>query len=323
MADFKRLGIEDVCRKLKNATYPVIITHCRPDADTIGSAVALAEIFSLMGKSAICICSDRLPPRLKFIDAKGVVKEDFTITTSNTIIAVDVAAPNQLGSFENTLSISMAIDHHAQGLPFSDNFICPEAAAAGEIIFSIAKRLLENRDIPQITRHMANALYAAISSDTGCFKYQNAAPATYRAAAELIELGAENDRINHLLFDCKDFRQLKAETVALDKTEFFGGGKIALSVITLKDREDAGIPESEFYESAIDVVRSVAGVEIAATLKETKKGEYRVSLRSMGRNVADIANKFGGGGHVRAAGCNIPAASVAEARAKLLAAIME
>lgn len=318
--EFRKLTQEEVCDKLKAATHPIIVMHCRPDGDTLGSAVALAKIFGAMGKRAICICADKIPSRLEFM-CDGYVFENYSITSSNTVITVDVAARNQLGGLAEGISPVLMIDHHASGTPFTDNFVVDTAAACGEIIFDIARTLTAKGIIGKIDESMADSLYAAISSDTGCFKYANTTPKTLRAAAKLLELGARGDEINHLLFDSKDIRQLKAEAIALENTEFFDNGHVAICTIPTKVREDAGI-DSEFFESAIDVVRSVRGVEIAATIKENIRGEFKTSLRSLKTDVASVAAAFGGGGHVRASGCSIPAENMDEAKSKLLALLI-
>ena len=319
--NYKLLSIEDACQRLLKATHPVIVMHCRPDGDTLGSAVALAKIFGKMNKRAICICADKLPKRLEFM-CDGFFTENYTITTTNTVIAVDIASPMQLGGLREGLNISLTIDHHDMNTPFSDNCTVPSAAACGEVIFEIAKRLIEMGKIDAIDADIAKSLYAAISSDTGCFKYSNVTPKTHRIAAELLEYGVKGDEINHKLFDCKDIKQLRAEAMALKNMELYENGRVAISTVTHKEKEEAGI-ESEYFETAIDIVRSVMGVEIAATIKENSKGKFKASIRSTSKNVAEIAAKLGGGGHIRAAGCMIEAESMDEAKDKLLSLILE
>lgn len=315
-ARYKSLDIATTCDRIEAAQHPVLIMHSRPDGDTLGSAVALAKIFGLMGKRAICICPDSLPKRLLFL-GEEFFTENYTITTTNTLITVDVASPTQMGGLSSAMPIYMMIDHHDVRLPIADSLVMADAAACGEIIFDIAKELIRRGKIDKITPSIADSLFAAISSDTGCFKYANVTPKTHRTAAELIECGAHADEINHLLFDSKDIKQLKAESIALNNLEVYEDGKIAITTVTHSEKENAGI-ESEYFETAIDIVRSLRGVEIAMTIKENSKGEYKVSLRSCGFNVAKIAEQFGGGGHVRASGCTITAESMDEAKKKLL-----
>ncbi len=313
---YKALDIKGACDRIETAQHPVLIMHSRPDGDTLGSAVALAKIFGIMGKRAICICPESLPKRLAFL-GEDFFTENYTITTTNTLITVDVASPTQMGGLSSAMPVYMMIDHHDIRVPVADSFVVPEAAACGELIFDIAKELIRRGKINKITESVADSLFAAISSDTGCFKYANVTPKTHRIAAELIECGAHADEINHLLFDSKDIKQLKAESIALNNLEVYDNGKLALTTITHAEKESAGI-ESEYFETAIDIVRSLRGVEIAMTIKENSKGEYKVSLRSCGFNVAKIAEQFGGGGHLRASGCTISAQSMEEAKKKLL-----
>jgi phosphoesterase RecJ-like protein len=169
-----------------------------------------------------------------------------------------------------------------------------------------------------MTKEIASPLYAAMSSDTGGFMYSSATPDTYRAAAQLMECGIDYSDINHKLFNSKSEKQIKAEGFVAEK--MIADGNISYAAITLADRECLGI-NAEDFETAIDVVRARIGTEIAFVLKEQEVGKYRVSLRSVGFNVADVAKEFSGGGHIRAAGCSVSADSAEAAAALIIKAI--
>jgi phosphoesterase RecJ-like protein len=169
---------------------------------------------------------------------------------------------------------------------------------------------------------LAYPLYAAISSDTGCFRYSNATPDTLRRSATLVETGIDTADINHKLFNSKTQRQIRAEGFVAEKIKTDFGGKLAYATVTRREREKLGFL-MEHLETAIDVVRSVENVEIAFVVKETDHGEYKASLRSLEENVADISLAFGGGGHVRAAGCTVRAKNINEAAEALIKVIGE
>ena len=171
-------------------------------------------------------------------------------------------------------------------------------------------RELISRGLLRLTPDIAYPLYAAMSSDTGGFLFSSTTADTYRAAAELVETGINHADINHRLFYSKSEEQIRAE--GFIAASLVSAGNISYAAITLADKERLDLSD-EHFETAIDVVRSLIGTEIAFTLKELTPGKFRVSLRSTGFNVAKIAESLSGGGHVRAAGCTVEAESPKDA----------
>ena len=214
---------------------------------------------------------------------------------------------------------ALMIDHHEVGVPFADNFIIGGASSAGEVVMQVAEEL-EKMGRITLEPKLAYPLYAAISSDTGCFRYSNATPDTMRRGATLIETGIDAEEINHRLFNSKSQRQIRAEGFVSEKIVTKYSGRVAYATVTRRERERLGVL-MEHLETAIDVVRSVEMVEISFALKETDKGEFKASLRSTGADVATICARFGGGGHIKAAGCTVPGRSIEEATRKLLSEI--
>ena len=321
MSNYKSLTLDELCEKIICVKNPVIIMHRSPDGDAVGSAMALWHLFSLLGKEAAFVCADKIPERLKFLTV-GCTNKEFSDFSECDFISVDVASPAQLGNLPQKIpqaaSPVLMIDHHSSGTPFADNYIRDDACATGEIIFDIAARLKELGHIGEFTPNMINALYAAISSDSGCFKYSNVTPHTHIVAAMLLDMGADSAEMNRLLFDSKSEGVLKAEGFALNKMHSYFSGKLNLVCITKADRDALGL-ELEFFETAIDVVRSLDGVEIAVAIKELDDGSFKVSLRSNCADVSALCAKFGGGGHVKAAGCTVKASSCDEAAELVLA----
>ena len=325
MSDFLSLSVHDVCLRLTQTKAPLFVLHNRPDGDTVGSGVALVRLCRAMGKTAHVACIDPIPRRLDFIPTPDEVLP-LPITGEREVIAVDVASPMQLGGLREVLTGALApcfmIDHHEVGEPFCDHLIVPDAAAAGCIVFAIAEELLAMGAIAELPEGAVAACFAALSSDTGCFRFSNAGADAHMAAARMIAAAPRMDTadINLRLFDSKFLSTIRAEAFAGANMEVSEDGGIAWLTVTALDRADFDLNEEDF-ETAIDVVRALRGVKVAFTVKENRDGKFKASLRSTGLNVAEVAQSFYGGGHDRAAGCAVPAKDINDAVSRLLAAI--
>ena len=303
----------------------LFIMHRRPDGDTVGSTVALMHILRAMGKTVFGVCEDKIPGRLAFL-AEGLPIDTVLPPAPFLPVAVDVASTEQMGKIGDALKaagvpVFMMIDHHAVGGAFAPYLTVPTAAATGEVVFSVGEVLLKKKRLPDLPKEAKVALYAALSSDTGCFRYSNVTPNTLRTAAGLLEdTAVDAADINHRLFETKSAEQLRAEAFAIEHTKTSDDGKVAFVAITLADKAAMGV-EEEHLETVIDVVRSRAGVEIAVAVRELADGSFKASFRSSGFNVAAVAAAFGGGGHLRAAGCSLSSPSVEEAVAAVLSEI--
>ena len=301
----------------------LFIMHRRPDGDTVGSTAALMYTLRAMGKTVFGICEDKIPTRLAFL-TEGLPIDTVLPPAPFLPVAVDVASPEQMGKVGNALKeagvpVFMMIDHHAVGGAFAPYLTVPTAAAAGEVVFSVTEVLLKKKRLPDLPKEAKVALYAALSSDTGCFRYSNVTPNTLRTAAGLLEDPAVDAAdINHRLFETKSPEQLRAEAFAIEHTRASADGKVAFVAITMADKAAMGV-EEEHLETVIDMVRSRAGVEIAVAVRELPDGSFKASFRSSGFNVAAVAAAFGGGGHLRAAGCTLAAPSADEAVETVLA----
>ena len=327
MERFKTLSLDELCSLLCENKKTLIMFHVRADADAVGSAFALRELLRIMDIQVYCVCSDELPERLAFLTdgtQGSVLLDDDMRLDYERIISVDSASPVQLGSLFNRLhrDIDIMIDHHASGTPYAANYIEPNASATGEIIYKIAKKLVKMGKIEAIPPRVINCVYAAISGDTGGFRFANATAATYRLGAELIKLGAEHAEINRLLFNSKSMTQILVEGEAARRIKTCADGKVAWISIPYELRAELGAAD-EHLETVIDVARSLDGVEVALAIRENAdKSSCRVSMRSSTEfDVSYVCARFGGGGHKRAAGCTVTASSVGEAEQKVLSEI--
>lgn len=329
---YKKLTESDVAERLCGIDA-LILCHRNPDADTVGSALALAKMIRLAGGSAKAVCESRFPQRLAFILGDESGEYAAGDEDGRTVIAVDVASPVQLGELSGLADkTDFMIDHHGIGDVFADDLIRPGASSAGEVVTAILRIMLgEGMITPSVTAlaDICRCLYMALSSDTGSFKYSNTTPATFEAAAYLLERvkadpdGIDCAEISRHLFDIRTPAELAAKRLAVEKLRFFADGRLAITTLSLHDCKAAGIT-GEDCSDVIDVPRSVAGVEVGVTVKERVKGEYRISARSnCDFNVADVCARFGGGGHFRAAGASFFAGSAEDAENKVRDAFLD
>ena len=295
------LSVEEFADRLDELSSVAVATHIRPDGDTVGTSVAMCRILEALGKDAVLLPADNVPERLRFL-TEGVRITDSA--DGRAVVTCDVASPAQLGClFDKLPEVALSLDHHAVSNPFAPNLTIDDCSSAGEVLYDVLDSLIRRGRL-SLTPEIAYPLYAAISSDTGGFKYSSATPKTYRVAATLMECGIDYADINHRLFNSKSENQIKAEGFVAANMQT--DGNLSYAVITASDRERLDL-SSEDFETAIDVVRERLGTEIAFVLKELECGKYRVSLRSTGFDVASVAESFSGGGHVRAAGCSVSA----------------
>lgn len=310
----KKLSFSEVCDRLAEKKNTVILFHVRPDGDAVGSALAMKLLLEAMGSRAWCLCANEIPQRLAFLSegiqtsaVSGSLPADFL---TERIISVDTASSTQLGDMYEQFgdSIDFMIDHHAKGEPYADYYIASDAAAAGEIVFDISREMLSRGVIKAIPEKMDFCLYAAISSDTGCFKYSNVTPKTHICSAELLKSGIDTAQINRLLFDSKSMEVLAVEKAGFDTLKMFHNGKIAVVFFTYHMKQKLGVLD-EHLETLIDVARSVEGVDVAVAIRQPgPEKTFRVSTRSSNAvDVSAVCAYFGGGGHIRAAGCTIVA----------------
>ena len=316
MSDYKELDVGACADAILEIEHPIVVMHVRPDGDTVGSCAALMYIFHKLGKAPLWASSDPIPERLEFLlkDYREAYRYEYD---SSSVVTVDIPTKEQIGDIYDFLPpVSLMIDHHEVGAAFADNFIVKGASSAGEVVMLVVEELIARGKLT-LEPALAYPLYAAISSDTGCFRYSNTSPDTLRRVATLVETGIDSSDINHKLFNSKTPRQIRAEGFVAEKIKTAFSDKVAYATVTKRERDRLGVL-MEHFETAIDVVRSVEFVEIAFVIKETDKGEYKVSLRSTEKDVADICLHFGGGGHIKAAGCTIEAKNIDKAVSLLL-----
>ncbi len=295
----KKLNLRGVCRFLKTHDDYIILTHISPDGDTLGSAYALALGLRSIGKRAMVVCNDEIPPKYDYFVKRAALKSfDY-----KTIIAVDVADAKLLGSLYEGYEdkIELTIDHHISNTHYAKNlYLDASASATAECIYEILKKLRI-----KISLLMATALYTGIATDTGCFKYSNVTPKTHQIAAELIRIGVDSADINRRMFETKSRGRLELEKMVLDAAEFCFADCCMVLTVTSEMQEKSGCEPSDL-EGVAAISRTVEGVKIGVSIKQHYKDTYKISFRTYPPFDASlIAKKLGGGGHKAAAGCTV------------------
>lgn len=284
---------------LNNDNY-AILTHRRPDGDTIGSSAALCRILRKAGKTAHVIRNDEVTDRFSWLH-EGLTKEE--AAADDTIITVDVASPGMLPkAFEQYLDrIALRIDHHASATSFTENeLVDSKAGACAEIIFDLMEHLWIAMDAD-----IANAIYVGTSTDTGCFRFANTTSHTFITAAACAAAGAKIYQLNQELFETNTLGRLKIQGWIVENMKVFSDGKLALIAIPKAVEESIGVTEDDM-DNISSFPRTVAGVCMAATLRETRDGDVKLSVRAIpGFDATIVAGTFGGGGHKGASGASM------------------
>ena len=290
---------QEAAQFLREHDNYLILTHKRPDGDTIGCGVGLCHLLRTMGKTAWLLPS---------LDATALFQEYLEGVqapqgyTPDTVVSVDVATqglfpPNAQPYLER---IDLAIDHHPSQEFFAQN-TCLEAdkAACGEVLWEIAQ------DLGVMNEAIATPLYVAVSTDTGCFVYSNTTPNTHRVAAALMEHGDFYRKVNKRCFRTVSLPRLKLESLLLAGMEFHDGGAIAIAGLSLDMMTQAGAGEADAEDLAA-FAGQIQGVRISATLRELSPTRTKISLRTDDSlNATRTCALLGGGGHAAAAGATV------------------
>lgn len=313
----KRLKRSEACAFFRSHDNFCILTHRKPDGDTLGSASALCRGLRLMGKKAHVLANPEVTPQYRFLQEDVCCDQ---CEDGMSVISVDVASANLFPrEFEHLIDrVALKIDHHGVGTDFAPMaLVDSSSASSGEIIFDLLRELGVTMD-----QSTAEAVYTAVSTDTGCFRYSNTTAHTLQTAAACLEAGAETYPINKALFETTRLSRLKLEAYLAQHLEFFSEGKIALALLPLEVERECGVSEDDM-QNISNFARNIEGVHLAVTFRTDQDGGTKLSVRSApGYDAAAVCAELGGGGHAAAAGAKIPE-SQAEARVKVLNILKE
>jgi bifunctional oligoribonuclease and PAP phosphatase NrnA len=312
--------LEQIAIKLKEAETILLYPHIIMDGDTLGSSIALCIALRKIGKKAHVLIEDEIPSYLLFME------KDYCTFDQNILDAPDISMSVDCSDIERfimrkdkflTGRLSICLDHHRTNNSFADmNYIDSIAGATGEIVFDLIKILGIELDI-----EMAEAIYTAITTDTGNFQYTNTTKTTHLITAELFDIGIDLEKISVEVYQNIRHEKLKILNEVINTIEMLSDGKADIAYVTQEMLDKTGALMEE-TEGIIETLRNISGVEISAFLKESKAGEVKVGLRAKTYgDVSVIAQSFGGGGHRKAAGCTLKT-SLKEAKELISAAII-
>ena len=277
-----------------------IVGHVRPDGDCVGSALALRSHLVELGHETTVFIEGPMPKRLSFLGDIDKVCEDLPDTKElDLLVILDMSSDDRMGKFAALRERAQKVicfDHHIGNQIKADLLIAdPAASSCGEILYQFFAM-----NGVTITRVIAEALYTAISTDTGCFLYPSTTAATHRAAAALMDTGIDIETINYSCFRAHDQKFITDIQKVLGKLKYRRGGEIVFVSLVMK----------RFAESDRDkikqIVADIRGVRVSIIMARTEKKMFYISLRSHGNvHVEKVARYFGGGGHKNAAGFNV------------------
>ena len=297
----KLISPNEAASWLKSNNNYLIITHKRPDGDTLGSSSALAQSLREMGKTAFLLSNPEVTPRyFRFVE-DYIAPEDFT---PDKIIVVDTAS---VGLFPKNAEkytglISLCIDHHGSNTLYAEKTcLSAERASCGEVIFDILGEM--NHPVSSIA---AERLYVALSTDTGCFSFGNTTANTLHVASLMVEAGAPNKELNKLLFRTKSHGRIAIEGMITSAIEYSFDDKVAVASITKEMMQHSEATEDDLDDIAA-IPSSIEGVCIGITIRElSSPHDCKISVRTRAPYDAQkICASFGGGGHKLAAGATI------------------
>lgn len=281
----------------------LILTHKRPDGDTLGCAVGLCALLRQCGKTAWVLKNPDATSRFTPYLEGYLAPEGFAF---DKVVAVDVAALGLLGGEARAIAdqhgVDLCIDHHPSNEGYA-RATCVEAdkAACGEILYQMVPELGHLDD------QIAAMLYLAVSTDTGCFAYANTSANTHRVAAALMEYDIPYKAINKRHFRTKSMARMRLEGRMMERMEVLEEGRIVLSAVTLADMAQLHAREEDVEDIAA-FLGQIEGVKVSATIRELEDGECKISLRTDPDylNATDTCALLGGGGHKAASGCTVP-----------------
>jgi bifunctional oligoribonuclease and PAP phosphatase NrnA len=315
--------ISKIKGKIEKAKTIGLISHKSPDGDSLGSIAGLGQALMEAGKEVAIFVNDKIPEKFGFLAEdnpytlykKGMAEE------MDLVFVLDCGQPSRLDYSEVILQEAKTvinIDHHMKNPNFGDiNWVDTGASSTCELVFTLITELALPLNYPGAT-----ALYTGMVTDTGSFMYDSTSPTTLRAAAELLEMGVDKDRIYQEAYQSRNFQEVKLLGDVLKDLTLLFDGRVALTSLTQQQLADYGL-DIQAMDELIDFTRDIAGVEISIVLKEMEKGGTKIGFRAKrGYKVDALARSFGGGGHEKAAGATVKT-DLGETRKLLLKALEE
>jgi phosphoesterase RecJ-like protein len=309
---------DQIGRALREHQTFAVLSHVRPDGDALGSQLALGVSLRQLGKNVRIWNEEGMVDKYSFLPCENLLtRPPAQPENVDVAVALDTAIQNRLGTTVAAIKSAklwINIDHHPSNPGYGDIvYIDPKSPATGQILFE----LMTNQRLP-IDSAIAENLYVAISTDTGSFQYPNTTARTFEIAAELVRAGVDVGRVSQLTYENYPRRRAELLRDLLGTMRFDAKDRVASFSLSMTTAKKLGVlPEDN--EGLIDHLRAIRGVIVAVFFEELPDGKVRVSMRSKSEkvNVCAICEKFGGGGHVLAAGARVKG-TLAEVEEKIL-----
>ena len=309
--------VKEAAKWLLERDHFLILTHRRPDGDAVGSAIALCLGLRSIGKDAWIWANPQFTPRYEARLA-GLTRQD--AAENAVIVAVDLASEGLLpfGGEQFAGKTRLCLDHHPSNTGYAaETLVQAECGGCGELIWDVLEELGAKLD-----RAVAEAVYIAISTDTGCFRFNNTTARTFRTAAKCVDHGAEIGPINREHFEIKTKGRLRLEARIMDTIEFFADGKVAIACLPQAWVEELNVTEDDL-DSISGFPRTIDGVSVSVMIRNSEPGKAKLSVRTApGYNASAYCQKLGGGGHAAAAGCAVPG-TLEDGKAEILRVLRE
>jgi len=313
-------NIERIIEAVRAAKNICVVGHVRPDGDCVGSQIGLALALKAEGKKVTVWNEDAVPQKYRFLDHDSLFQKPRPGQRFDVVIATDCASYERLGAVAACVSerdLLINIDHHESNTRYGDfNWVSPREASSGEMIY----RLLKSARWP-ITKHIADCLFTAVSTDTGSFQYANTRPGTFHVGAELVTRGANLAKICDEVYQSYPLSRARLLRHVYSKFKLTAGDRVAYFWLKKADLTRTGANSND-TEGLIDHIRAIEPVVVACVFEEMEPELTRISLRSKSEkvNVNEICGQFGGGGHPAAAGARIAGTPLSTQR-RVIAAI--
>lgn len=302
---------------IKNSKKILLLSHVNPDGDTLGSMCAMYSMIQKRFKKKVDMSVvSTIPFNYTFLPNIDLAQRYFDQSlVYDLVITLDVASIERVRDakiFFDRGKCTVNIDHHKTNPKYGDyQIIEPEASSCGEVLYNYFKKYGW-----EITEEAAISLYVAIMTDTGNFRFENTNPNSFRAVAELVELGANPNKLYKLCYESKTKNLVMFQNYCVNKAEFLNDNKIVYTTVYKKDLEKFSAGD-DYTDGIAETLRAIDTTEVSFVVKEVEAKLTKVSMRSKKIDVAKICEQFGGGGHTYAAGCTIKA-SVKDSIDKLL-----
>ena len=318
--------LKTIASQLIKAKNVLLFPHVGTDGDAVGSCVAIIRALRAMGKTAYALYEEEIPGNLSFMlndpEGKPYFTDDPEIIPDDILdisMAVDCGGWDRFKPYQDKFraaKTTLCVDHHGTSIITEEDgsthgiadfsVIDPAAAATGVLVFDLLREMQSMTDVKLIPdKETGEALFAAITTDTGNFQYSNTNRKCYEVMAEISDWGVDTNKVSVEIYENVRIEEIRIKSRAMDHMRMLSGGKGAVSYVTKEDLEEIGVRAGE-TDSVVVAMRAIRGVEVVAFLKEKDRNVIRVSYRAKSfADVSKLAVSHNGGGHRKAAGCTL------------------